>query len=61
MWKNVKSQHKYIKVLFALLERTLIDDFFKGRTLMNRSKDPPFDEFNKVLKHWISRFVDENP
>jgi hypothetical protein len=25
------------------------------------SKDTPFDEFNKVLKQWISRSVDENP
>jgi len=50
MWKKIKLQHKYNKVLFALLEKTLIDDFFKGKIHMNPSKDPPFDEFNKVFK-----------
>jgi hypothetical protein len=29
MWKKIKLQHKYNK-MFALLERTLTDDFFKG-------------------------------
>jgi hypothetical protein len=28
MWKKMKLQHKYNKVLFALLKRTLNDDFF---------------------------------
>ncbi len=35
MWKKIKLQHKYNKVLFVLLKRTLTDDFFKGKTLMN--------------------------
>jgi hypothetical protein len=48
--KNIKLQYKYNKVLFALLERMLNDDFFKGNIHMNSSKDPPFDEFNEVLK-----------
>jgi hypothetical protein len=50
MWKKIKLQHKYNKVLFALLERTLIDDFFKGKIHMNSSKDPPSNEFNEVLE-----------
>ncbi len=50
MWKKMKLQHKYSKVLFALLERTLSNDFFKEKIHMNMSKDPPFDEFNKVLE-----------
>jgi hypothetical protein len=50
MWKKMKLQHKYIKVLFVLLERTISDDFFKGKIHMNPSKDPPFDEFNEVFK-----------
>ncbi len=61
MWKKVKLQHKYSKVLFALLEMMLRDDFFKGKICMNLSKDPPFDEFNKVLEEWISRLIIENP
>jgi hypothetical protein len=61
MWKKMKLQHKYSKVLFVLLEMTLNDDFFKGRIHMNSFKDPPSNEFNKVLKQWISKFVDENP
>jgi len=44
-----------------MLERTLNNDFFKGKIRMNPSKDPPFDEFNEVLKEWISRSIDENP
>jgi len=48
-------------VLFALLERTLIDDFFKGKIYMNLYKDTPFDEFNKVLEQWISRSINGNP
>jgi hypothetical protein len=32
-------------VLFAILERTLNDDFFKEKIHMNPSKDPPSDEF----------------
>jgi hypothetical protein len=48
-------------VLFALLNRTLRDDFFKGKIRMNPSKDPPFDEFNEVLEEWISRSIIKNP
>jgi hypothetical protein len=44
------KQHKYNKVLFMLLERTLIDDFIKGKICMNSSKDSPFDEFNEVFE-----------
>jgi hypothetical protein len=47
--KKMKLQHKYNKLLFALLERTLNDYFFKGKIHMNLSKDPLFDEFNEVL------------
>ncbi len=61
MWKKMKLQHKYNKVLFALLEKTLNDDFFKGKICMNLSKDPPSNEFNEVLKEWISRSIDINP
>jgi hypothetical protein len=61
MWKKMKLQHKYNKVLFALLARTMSDDFFKGNIHMNPSKDPPFDEFNKVLEKWISKSTDKNP
>ncbi len=61
MWKNMKLQHKCNKVLFMLLERTLSDDFFKGKIHMNLSKDPPFDEFNKVLEQRISTSIDRNP
>jgi hypothetical protein len=61
MWKKMKLQHKYNKVLFVLLERTLSDDFFKGKIHMNLSKDPPSNEFNEVLEQWISRSVDINP
>jgi hypothetical protein len=50
MWKKIKLQHKDNKVLFALLKRTFIDDFFKGKFHMNLSKDPPSNEFNEVLK-----------
>ncbi len=50
MWKKIKLQHKYNKVLFVLLERTLTDDFFKGKIHMNMSKDPLSDEFNEVLE-----------
>ncbi len=57
----VKLRHRYNKMLFVLLERTLIDDFFKGKIRMNLSKDPPSYEFNKVVEQWISRFIDENP
>jgi hypothetical protein len=39
MWKKMKLQHNYNKVLFVLLERTLNDDFFKGKIHMNPSKD----------------------
>jgi hypothetical protein len=60
MWEKIKLQHKYNKVLFALLERTIIDDFFKGKTCMNPSKDPPSNEFNEVLEKWISRSIDRN-
>jgi hypothetical protein len=47
---KIKLQHKYNKVLFALLERTFTDDFFKGKIRMNSSKDPPSNEFNEVLE-----------
>jgi hypothetical protein len=50
MWKKIKLQHKYSKVLFVLLERTSTDDFFKGKIRMNPSKDPPSNEFNKVFE-----------
>jgi hypothetical protein len=50
MWKKMKLQHQFNKVLFALLERTLSDNFSKGQIYMNPSKDPPFDEFNKVFE-----------
>jgi hypothetical protein len=60
MSKKMKLQHNS-KVLFALLERTISDDFFKGKICMNSSKDPPFDVFNKVFEKWISRFVKGNP
>jgi hypothetical protein len=61
MWEKIKLEHKYNKVLFALLERTLTAGFFKGKICMNPSKDPPFDEFNEVLKQWISRSIGINP
>jgi hypothetical protein len=61
MWKKMKLQHKYNKVLFVLLERMLNDDFFKGKICMNLSKDLPFNEFNKVLEQWISRSTNKNP
>ncbi len=61
MWKKIKLQHNYSKVLFVLLERTIIDDFFKGRICMNSSKDSPLDEFNELFEQWISRSIDENP
>jgi len=48
MWKKIKLQHKYNKVLFAQLKRTLIDD--KGKFHMNSSKDPPSNQFNKVFE-----------
>jgi hypothetical protein len=35
MWKKIKLQHNYNKVLFVLLKRTLTNDFFKGKILMN--------------------------
>ncbi len=57
----MKLQHKYNKVLFMLLERTLSDDFFEGKIRMNPSKDPSFDEFNKVFEQWISRSINRNP
>ncbi len=53
----MKLQHKYIKVLFALLEKTLSDDFFKGKICMNLSKDPRYE----VFEQWISRSIDRNP
>jgi hypothetical protein len=56
----MKLQHNS-KVLFALLERMISDDFFKGKICMNPYKDPPFDEFSKVSKKWISRFAKRNP
>jgi hypothetical protein len=61
MWGKIKLQHKYNKVLFALLERTFIDDFFEGKFHMNSSKDPPSNEFYKVLEWWISKFIEGNP
>jgi hypothetical protein len=50
MWKRMKLQHKYSKVLFVLFEMMLRDDFFKGKICMNSSKDPPSHEFDKVLE-----------
>jgi hypothetical protein len=50
MWKKMKLQHKYSKVLFAILEKMLNDDFFKENIHMNPSKDPPFDEFIEVFE-----------
>jgi len=50
MWKKIKLQYKYNKALFALLERTLTDDFFKGKICMNLPKDPSSNEFNKVFE-----------
>ncbi len=46
----MKLQHKYNKVLFAILERTLSNDFVKGKIHMNLFKDSPSEEFNEVLK-----------
>jgi hypothetical protein len=57
----MKLQHKYNKVLFVLLERTLNNDFFKGKICMNPFKDPPFEEFNEIIEEWISRSIDGNP
>jgi len=50
MWEKIKLQYKYNKALFALLERTLTDDFFKGKICMSLSKDPSSNEFNKVFE-----------
>jgi hypothetical protein len=61
MWEKMKLQHKYNKVLFVLLEKMLNDDFFKGKIHMNMSKDPPSNEFNRVLEEWISMSTDANP
>ncbi len=52
-------QHKCNKVLFALLEKTLNDDFFKGKIHMNLSKYPPSNESNEIFKY--SRSADRNP
>jgi hypothetical protein len=43
-----------------LLERTLNNDFFKGKIRMNPSKDLPSDDFNKVFEQWITRSIDKN-
>jgi hypothetical protein len=48
-------------MLFVLLERTINNDSFKGKICINLSKDPPSNEFNGVLKEWISRSNDGNP
>jgi hypothetical protein len=61
MWKKRKLQHKYNKLLFVLLEKTLNNDFFKGKIYMNLFEDLPSNEFNKVLEEWISRSIDANP
>jgi hypothetical protein len=61
MWKKMKLQHKYNKLLFVLLEKTLNNDFFKGKIYMNLFEDLPSNEFNKVLEEWISRSIDANP
>lgn len=37
-------------MLFLLLERTFIDDFFKRKIKMNPSKDVPSNDFIEVLK-----------
>ncbi len=52
-WKIVKTLHGYNKMLFLLLERKLIDDFFKRKIKMNPSKDVSFDDFIEVLEQWI--------
>ncbi len=57
----MKLQHKYNKLLFVLLEKTLNNDFFKGKIYMNLFEDLPSNEFNKVLEEWISRSIDANP
>jgi hypothetical protein len=49
-WKIVKTLHGYNKMLFLLLERKLIDDFFKRKIKMNPSKDVSFDDFIEVLE-----------
>ncbi len=49
IWEKIKLEHKYNKVLFMLLERTLNNDFFKGKIHMNPSKDLPSDDFNEVF------------
>jgi hypothetical protein len=61
MWKKMKLQHKYNKVVFALLKMTLNNDFFKGKIRMNPSMDPPSNEFNHVFKYWISKSTNKNP
>jgi hypothetical protein len=48
-WKIVKTLHGYNK-MFLLLERKLINDFFKGKIKMNPSKDVSFDDFIEVLE-----------
>jgi hypothetical protein len=40
-------------MLFFLLERKLIDDFFKRKIKMNPSKDVFFDDFIEVLDQRI--------
>jgi hypothetical protein len=40
---------------------TLNNDFFKGKIRMNLSMDPPSNEFNKLIKQWISRSTNKNP
>jgi hypothetical protein len=60
IWEKIKVEHKYNKVLFMLLERTLNNDFFKGKIRMNPSKDLSSNDFNEVFEQWTTRFVDKN-
>jgi hypothetical protein len=60
IWEKIKLEHKYNKVLFMLLERTLNNDFFKGKIRMNPSKDLSSNDFNEVFEQWTTRFVDKN-
>jgi hypothetical protein len=47
----MKLQHKYNKVLFVLLKRTLNDDFFKGKIHMNPSKDLLSKNLTRFLRN----------
>ncbi len=45
--------------MFALLERMLTNDLFKGKVRMNPSKDPPSIELNKVLNNGFQGLLKE--